>query len=169
MSQLFSRFALLSALALAPVFAQPEVRGTLGSNPFLDDGTQNHLLVSGGARYYFYRNLAVEGEYQYLRLDKNHHDQVLMPLIVWDARSRGRVIPYFLGGVGLIHTTRKYDVIPPVPGFPVKFSSNDALWQGGFGVKIFLSDHWFVAPEVRAGFDWHARVSGSIGYSRKRR
>ncbi|BDC49164.1 hypothetical protein F183_A14800 [Bryobacterales bacterium F-183] len=157
------------AITALPMLAQPEVRASFGSHAFVDDGTQNHMLVSGGVRYYFYKNLAVEGEYQYLRLDKNHYDQVLMPLVVWDARSRGRVIPYFLGGVGLMRTTQKWEQIPPVPGFPGKFTSNDALWQGGFGVKIFLSEHWYVAPEVRAGFAWHGRVSGSIGYSWKKR
>jgi Outer membrane protein beta-barrel domain len=146
---------LLNAAALLGQGPKYELRGSVGAVQFLDDGSWNHLLLASSFRYYFRRNLAVEGEFQYLYQNDTHHDIVLLPSFVWDIRQ-GRVVPYLSVGLGWAR------------GSFQRFSTAEEFLQGGGGVKIYLNDHWYVAPEFKFGLDLHGRLSGTLGYTRHR-
>jgi Outer membrane protein beta-barrel domain len=146
---------LLCTAALCAQTPAYELRGSIGATSFADEGAENHLLVAPSVRYYFHPRLAVEGELQYLYQNDSHHDIVLLPSLVWDIR-RGRVVPYVSGGLGWAHASYS------------RFSINGKFIQFGGGVKIYLNDHWYVAPEFKVGFDLHARISGALGYTWRR-
>jgi hypothetical protein len=137
-----------------------ELRGTFGVTSFVDDSSQNHSTFAPSVRYYFLPKLAAELEFQYLHLNRFHHDRVLLPSIVWDIR-RGRIVPYLSGGAGI---GRTYNSFQASRGF----ISTEVFAQGGGGVKIYLDDHWYIAPEFKVGWELHARISGTIGYTWRR-
>lgn len=143
--------ALLMAAGSAWAQAPIEARFAVGNTTFTDDSGSTHLAIAPSVRYYFLPRLAVEGEFQYLRQGSSHYDLVAMPSLVWDVR-RGKVVPYLSIGAGVIHASF------------VGRSARQAFFQGGGGVKIFLNEHWYVAPEFKLGFELHARLSGAIGY-----
>jgi hypothetical protein len=84
---------------------------------------------------------------------------ILMPNLVWDFGG-SRVVPYVTGGLGLLRTTDT--------GFLQSYSHNEGVITAGAGVKIYLNDRWFIAPEARLGFEAHVRVSAGIGYTWRR-
>jgi hypothetical protein len=143
---------LLFALSLIGQTPKYELRGAIGLTSFVDDSSQHHLLLAPSARYYFWRRLGVEAELQYLRQSSRHHDVVFLPSLVYDLRT-GRVVPYVSGGLGVMRSSFSL------------FTETEGFLQGGAGVKLYLDDHWYVAPEFKFGFDFHARVSGVIGYT----
>jgi opacity protein-like surface antigen len=135
-----------------------EARGSIGLSSFLDDGPDNHLATTGALRYYIWKRLAVEGEVQYLRRNDVHSDWVLLPNVVWDFRRGRRVTPYVTGGVGYMRSSYGANG-------RVLFNTSDTFAQFGFGVKIYLNRHWYVAPDFRVGWEPHVRLGATVGYS----
>jgi len=154
-----NRWKILPLLLVAwEMFAQDprfEARASLGSTSFVDEGAQTHFLIAPSARYYFLPRLAVEGEFQYLLQNDHHYDVVVLPSVVWDIR-RGRVVPYLSAGLGVIYSS-----------FPF-FTTTEKFAQGGVGVKLYWNDHWYVAPEFKAGSELHVRFSAAVGYTWRR-
>lgn len=154
---LFRAFVLAAAIA-GVCLAQPgriDVRGDIGWTGFLDDASENHLLIAGSVPIYLTNRLSFQQEVQYLRRTSggNHSDLVFLPSLVFDFRGRGsRVVPYVTGGPGFIYTTQG------------NFSSTNWFASGGFGAKVFLTDRLYVAPEFRVGWEPHARFSVGVGY-----
>ena len=132
-----------------------DIKGSLGWIGFADEGVEGHVLAGASLRYPLTRRFAIEPEVLYLRGEDGHYDAVLMPNLVWQW-GRRRVRPYVTGGVGLIHSkwTSGSD-----------FTTNTTFVSGGFGTKVYLDDRWFVAPEVRIGWEFHVRFSASLGYT----
>lgn len=141
----------------APAQTRLEVRGTAGGAWFLDESPIGHYAVGGSARFYLTERLSLEPEVLYLRKDRNDQDFVLLPNAAFDFVRRGRdVVPYVIGGAGLIRTRLRVGT-----GF---FSSNSWSVSGGVGVKVFVSPRWFIAPEGRIGTEPLTRLTVSIGY-----
>jgi hypothetical protein len=146
--------AMLFCLPAAVQFGSAEMRGAVGWTGFLDESAQNHLLVGGSVRFYLTNRISVEPEFQYLHKDEFDRDYVLLGNVAYDFRDRtSRVVPYVIGGVGRLW----HDA-----GF---FRNSQTFASGGFGTKVFLSDGWFVAPEIRTGWEPHLRLSVCIGYA----
>ena len=156
------RFALVAAVLLCalPGLAQRQIdaKGSIGLASFVDDSADNHLLTGGSVRFYFSRRFSIEPEFLYLRRDSRHSDIVLMPNFVYDFGG-SRVVPYVTGGIGLMRTSDR---------FLFRNTNTEIGASGGFGVKIYINDRWFVAPEARLGWEPHLRVSAGIGYTWQR-
>jgi hypothetical protein len=88
-----------------------------------------------------------------LRGERGHYDIVAMPNLFWQW-GRGRVRPYMTGGAGLIYSK-----------WSRRFSTSEWMVSGGFGTRVYVDDRWFVAPEVRVGWEPHLRFSVGIGYT----
>jgi hypothetical protein len=134
-----------------------EVRGDVGWTGFLDEGSDDHLLVGASLRAYLSRRVSVQPEFQYLTRSNGssgkHNDLVLVGNVAFDFTSPGsRVVPYVVGGPGVMHTSESL------------FSTTEWFVSGGGGVKIFLADRWYVAPEFRVGWEPHVRFSVGVGY-----
>ena len=136
-----------------------EVKGTLGHASFVDDSLIPHFLVGGSVRFRLIGGLGFEPELTYMWSERCH-DLVLMPNLVYEFRRGHRVVPYFIGGIGLLHhSTERWGI---------KWSGNARYISAGFGAKVFLSPRIFIAPEVRLGWEPSLRAGGTIGYVFKR-
>jgi hypothetical protein len=139
-------------MPLAAQRGTADVKGSIGWTGFLDESSENHLLVAGSLRYYLTRRISLEPEIQYLRQSSTHDDWVFLPNINADL-GRGRVVPYVSIGLGVARS--RYS----------RFTDTEAFLSGGGGVKVYLDDRWFIAPEFRIGWEPHARFSVGIGRS----
>lgn len=131
-----------------------EVRGTFGASYFLDAPT--HFVGGGSVRYYLTRRLSIEPELLYMHGSRRDRDLVFTANAALDFATSKRVKPYVIGGVGILHHRELTGV--------GTFASNGWSASGGVGVKIFLTEKLFVAPEARLGWEPNFRVTGSIGY-----
>jgi hypothetical protein len=145
-------FMVWIAIVLAPAIASAQspargpsidLKGSIGYAFFFDDDS-HHLHTSGAAMLYVTDRFSIEPEVQYLRASL-HDDVVIAANVNLDLR-RGRVIPYVSGGLGWAN-------------------GRDWFAQGGLGTKIYLSESWFVAPDVRFGYYYHIRTSVGLGYA----
>ena len=153
-------FAIGALVCTMPAIAQRQIdaKGSVGLASFVDESPEHHLLTGGSVRIYLTRRFSIEPEFLYLYRDK-HYDMILMPNFVWDFGG-SRVVPYVTGGLGLQRTTDT--------GFLQSYSHNEGVITAGAGVKFYLRDRWFIAPEARVGFEPHIRISAGIGYTWRR-
>ena len=155
------RAFLLTLCLAAPLVAQRgavDARGTIGWTTFLDESSQSHLFTGGAVRYYLTDRFSVEPEVFFLYKDETDKDVGFQANVAYDFARRGsRVVPYVIGGVGVLKTYLKFG--------PSRFDTTEAVVSGGGGAKIYLNDRWFVAPEARLGLETIARVTVSLGYS----
>jgi hypothetical protein len=154
------RVVIIALLVAAAAFAERaiDLKGSVGITRFSDDN-EHHLLTGVSARFYLTRRLSIEPEFQYLYLSSQHYDLGLIPNLVFDLAGE-RVVPYVIGGVGLMYT--RHDFGHFVSG------EADPFFSVGGGVKVYVTEKWFVAPDVRFGFEPHWRLSAGIGYTWRR-
>ena len=99
---------------------------------------------------------------------QNDQDVVFTPHIALDLlNSKKRAVPYVIAGIGVEHHRDKItyldffngnqQVTKEISGFTISENA-------GAGVKLFITDRLFVAPEVRGGHEPHFRASLSAGY-----
>jgi hypothetical protein len=131
-----------------------EVRGTFGGSYFLDAPT--HFVGGGSVRFYLTRRLSFEPELLYMRGSRSDQDLVFTANLALDFATSKRVKPYVIGGVGFLHHRE-------LTGAGT-FSATGWSGSGGVGVKVFLTEKLFIAPEARVGWEPLFRVTGSIGY-----
>jgi hypothetical protein len=141
---------LIAAVSLEAQIPRPEVRLAVGWTGFLDEGSDDHAVAGGSVRYYFTPRLSIEPELMYMN-GQGHHDFTLVPNIAFDF-GRGRVVPYVIGGLGWIHSDFR------------RFNTNEAFFSGGVGLKLFLTDRIYVAPDFRGGWEPHLRFTGTFGF-----
>jgi hypothetical protein len=79
-------------------------------------------------------------------------DISLLPVLSYDFRRLKRVTPFVSGGMGVLRHTNGG-----------RWSTSFTLGAGG-GVKLAVSEHFFVAPEVRVGWEPAVRLMASVGY-----
>ena len=151
-------FFFCTAAALYGQRGAIDLKGSIGATSFVDEDAENHLHTGVAARFYLTRRFSVEPEFQYLYQSSRHSDTVLAGNLGWDFRT-GRIVPYVSGGLGWMRS--RFGISPT-------FSSNEGFIQLGGGVKIYVTDAWFVAPDVRVGWEPHVRVSVGIGYTFRR-
>ena len=134
-----------------------EVRATFGAAGFGDELEYPHVVAGGSVRFYITRRFSVEPELLYMRRSADDQDYLFVPAVAYDlADPRKRVVPYVIGGVGAFQHRGRFGTSPTT-------WSADA----GAGVKIFLNDRVFVAPEARigyVGYEATARATVSVGY-----
>jgi hypothetical protein len=142
------------------------LRGTVGYTTFIDESAQHHLFTGAAMRYYLTNKFSIEPEFLYLYRDSSDSDIGFQVNVARDfGRLGSKAVPYAVGGVGLLHTRFRF---PLGNGLRNEFSTTEGLVSGGGGVKVYLNDRWFVAPEFRIGFETILRATVSIGYSWKR-
>ena len=137
-----------------------EIKGTLGLTDFLDEAPLHHFLACSSVRIRIAGGLGLEPELTYLSRSEHDRDLLLIPNVVYELQRRGRIVPYFIGGAGLMRHFEKWG--------PLEWSGDWIYATGGFGTKLFLTRRLFVAPEVRIGWEPSLRISGTLGYVIKR-
>jgi hypothetical protein len=146
-----------------------EVKINVGATDFGDDNeSYPHFMVGTAMRIRISRHWSVEPEFNYMRRSSNDEDYVVQPNVVYEfTTSDKRVVPYLIGGVGVIRHKSVYNDTDFVTGAPITFDTSWTTWSasGGAGLKIFVSKHLFVAPEARIGYQPTLRANVSIGYA----
>ena len=145
-----------------------EIKMIVGASDFGDDNeSYPHFVVGTAIRIHISRHWSIEPEFNYMRRSSNDHDYVVQPNVVYEFKSRGdRLVPYLIGGVGVIRHKSVFHGSDFVTGAPVTFDTSYTTWSAsaGAGLKVFLSKHVFVAPEARVGREPTVRANVSIGY-----
>ena len=90
-----------------------------------------------------------EGEHSDLMLTGN----VTVDLL--ERRSGPQAIPYLLAGGGLFQTRDTFG--------SETFASSEGAFTAGGGVRVFLTDSFYVAPEFRGDWEPHFRLSITVG------
>lgn len=146
-----------------------EIKMIVGASDFgTDDESYPHLVVGTATRIHISRHWSIEPEFNYMRRSSNDHDFVVQPNVVYEFNRLGdRVVPYLIGGVGVIH--HKGVVLNGsnfFTGAPYTFDTSYTTWSAsaGGGFKVFVSKNLFIAPEARLGYQPTARATVSIGY-----
>lgn len=152
------RSAVVCLLAVPALLAQSRgsVAGTFGYANFLDDSPQHHVTFGGAARVYFTQRSAVEPEVTYMYRSAEDKDLLVQANLTRDlGKATGRAVPYLTGGAGRIWT------------FNPRFTVSSWTAGGGVGTRIFISDRFFIAPEVRLGTEPIVRLQVSVGWARR--
>ena len=147
-----------------------EVKATFGAAGFGDELDDPHVVAGGSVRLYLTRRFSVEPELLYMRHSSDDQDYLFTPGVAYDLTDpTQRVVPYVAGGVGVFHHRGRFLGNDFNTGQPRFFDTSSTTWAAtaGGGVKIFLSDRLFVAPDARLGFvgsEPTLRGTVSLGY-----
>lgn len=146
-----------------------EVKVTAGGAAFAleDEDALGHTAVGGAVRVYLSRRWSVEPEFMYMRRNVNDRDYFFTPSVVYDiVEPTRKAVPYVLAGVGVEHHRGNFFGADFNTGRPFVSDTTFTTWSLGLGagVKLFLTDRLFVAPEVRVGREPYARATVSVGY-----
>ena len=145
-----------------------EIKMIVGASDFGDeDQSYPHFVVGAAARIHISRHWAIEPEFNYMRRSSNDEDYVVQPNVVYEFNRPGeRVVPYLIGGVGVVHHKSVFRGSDFVTGAPVTYDTSYTTWSAtaGAGLKVFLSKRLFIAPEARLGRQPTAQATVSIGY-----
>ena len=145
-----------------------EIKMIVGASDFgVDSESYPHFVVGTAIRIHISRHWSIEPEFNYMRRSSNDQDHIFQPNVVYEFHPSGtRVVPYLIGGVGVIRHKSVYHGSDFVTGAPVTFDTSYTTWSAnaGVGLKVFLSKHLFVAPETRVGTQPTVRANISIGY-----
>ena len=159
---------------VTPVSAQqgtqltpPKVEGKVMFGTAVFDNDSEHKVVGGAVRIYLTERLSIEPEYLYMRHSDIDQDHVVQPNIAIDITDpRKRFVAYAIAGAGLIHHRGRFFGRDFETGAPRVFDVSINSWtaSAGGGVKIFVTDRFFVSPEVRVGREPTFRATVNVGY-----
>ena len=147
-----------------------EIKMIVGASDFVgvDDSSYPHLVVGASTRIHISRHWAIEPEFNYMRRSSNDEDYIFQPNVVYEFNSQvnGRVVPYLIGGAGVIKHKSVFQSSDFVTGTPETYDTSYTTWSAsaGGGLKVFLSKRLFIAPEARVGSQPTLRATVSIGY-----
>ena len=142
-----------------------EARGTIGGASFGDNEIP-HGIFGGSVRVYLSRRFSIEPEVLYMYHSENDRDLIIQPNVAVDLmKPTGRFVPYAIGGIGAMHHRGRF-FGTDFNGVPQQFDARYTTWTAsiGGGVKIFITDKLFVAPEARVGREPRYRGTVSVGY-----
>lgn len=164
----------VSLLACVPIFAQegqqltsPKVEGKVivGGAVFSED--LKHTVVGGALRVYVTKRISIEPEYLYMRRTEHDQDHVGQINVAYDfADPTHRVVPYVIGGGGVLHNRGRVFGADFVTREPFVREIRFTTWtaSAGGGLKIFLTERLFVSPELRLGREPTLRATVNVGY-----
>ena len=102
-----------------------------------------------------------------MRNSADDQDYLSQVSVAYDfGKPTKRVVPYVVGGIGVLHHRGRFfgsDFVTRQPRvFETSFTQPAASLGGG--VKVFLTKRLFIAPEGRVGRQPSLRATVSIGY-----
>lgn len=167
--------------ALWPVLARaqadrpaPVVEGIFGTAGFVDESTDWRTLSGGGGRVFVTSRVAIGPEFVYLKGPEGFHEWTLTGNatidLMTDRRSAPRpIVPYVVAGGGYLRQVSLVGGgINAPPGTVLSFSSSEGTVSGGLGARIGLGRRFYLAPELRFGWEPELRLTVTIGYRLRR-
>jgi hypothetical protein len=163
--------SLLTALTLAGLAAAPaaaegprpapvlEVSGAHAL--FLDDDPVEHAAVGASVRWYLTNRVSVGPEITYMIGPGTDRDLLVTGNVTVDLRDargagKARVVPYVLAGAGLFRHSERFG--------RETFTSEEPGATVGLGVRVRVTPHLSIAPELRLGWEPHLRIGASVAY-----
>jgi hypothetical protein len=153
--------AVLLALAIAtPALAQDRregaVEGLGGWAGFVDEDAVNHGIFGAAAKWSVSPRVALGPEVIYMIGPGTDRDLVLTGNVTFDLLARGSATPFFVAGGGLFRHSNQF--------FGDSFSSTEGAFTAGGGVRIAVTDRFYIAPQARIGWEPHLHLSVAAGY-----
>jgi hypothetical protein len=156
--------AMIVALTAADAAAQApgspimgSMEGMLGHAVFADESPIHHSVFGVAASLRATDRLSFGPELVRMHGPGDDRDWIFAIGVWWDFVSpgplrAGKVVPFVSGGFGaLAHSDR--------------FGTNtDRYYAGGAGVRIHLTELFYIAPEVLFASELHLRTVARIGY-----
>lgn len=129
-----------------------QVRGVLGWAGFLDESWLHHGSAGTAVDLRLAAGLRVGPELLYEIGPGKDRDITLTGIVGYDFRRLKRLSPFISGGAGwLSHRDRS-----------LGWRGSPTFGVGG-GLKVAVSKRYFLAPEVRVGWEPFLRVMVSVG------
>ena len=130
-----------------------------GGATFLDEAPITHRVFAGSVRTGITPRLDIGPEVVATSGRDGQHQSVTVNLafdLLPAATVRtGRVTPFLIAGGGLFRSSGRLN--------GVSFAHLEGAVTGGGGARVWISDHLYVAGELRAGWEPHLRATGTIG------
>lgn len=146
-----------------------EIKMTFGASDFgTDNRSYPHFVAGAATRIRITRRWSIEPEFSYMRRSSNDEDYIFQPNVVYEFHPAGtRMVPYLIGGVGVMKHKSVYRDTDFVTGAPFTLDTSFTTWtaNAGGGLKVFVSKNLFIAPEARIGVNPTVRATVSIGYT----
>jgi hypothetical protein len=135
-----------------------DLKLVIGTSAFLDEEIPfDHFDVGASIRFGLTKRLSIEPQFVYLSGPGSDRDYMLTGNIAYDLISASRYSMYVVGGGGLFRHTEQ---------FPNgEFADNEWTGNGGVGVRLRLTEQFFIAPEFRFGWEPLLTTQIGIGYS----
>ena len=148
--------------------SRAEIKVIVGASDFGDDEVSYpHFVVGAATRIRLTRHWSIEPEVSYMRRSASDEDYIFQPNVVYEFNSfEERVVPYLIGGAGVMKHKGFYRTTDFVTGAPITVDTSYRTWtaSAGAGLKIFVTKNLFIAPEARLGRAPTLRGTVSIGY-----
>lgn len=152
---------LLSSAAAAQELPGPAVEIGAGWAAFVDESPVNHSVFSGAARFHLTPRVSLGPELSSMIGPGEDRDTLLLGNIYFDFLPPvdgrpPRVSPLVVAGGGLFQHRNRFRTSTS--------THNGGTFAGGAGVRISVTDRFYVAPDVRIGVeDLHMRATVSAG------
>jgi hypothetical protein len=133
--------AVLAFAAAVRAADAPEAFGSVGYlKAYLDEPGQ--VAAGGGLRIPLASRLSVRPEYL-ISSDSTYAHQFFLGNMTYDLMEERekRVVPYVIGGVGMVNTKEKR----------ISYTSRNGLALGGLGFRLNIGDLITISTEIRAG------------------
>jgi hypothetical protein len=156
--------AMIVAVTAANAAAQPPgrttsgaVEGIIGHAVFADDSPIHHSVFGVAAALRVTDRLSVGPELVRMHGPGDDRDWIFAGAVWWDFVSPGplrpgKVVPFVSGGFGVLAHSDRFG------------THNNRYYGGGGGVRIHLTDRFYIAPEVLFASELHLRTVARIGY-----
>jgi Outer membrane protein beta-barrel domain len=170
--RLGTALTIAATLSGQPVLAQDKpksiVEAVVGRSGFIDEVWDYFGTIGGGVRVFVTPRLAIGPEVAYLSGEfdaleaSNLTVTANMTFDIARDDGRRRVVPYLAAGGGYL---RQKTLVGSGAGSTalVPFTSSEGTMSAGFGARIALGSHVFVAPEFRLGWEPETRIAITIG------
>jgi hypothetical protein len=170
-----SSVALCCALRPALAWAQADrpaavVEGIIGAAGFVDESTDWRTLAGGGGRIFVTPRVALGPELVFLEGPEGFYEWTLTGNLtidlLADRASAPRPIARYVavGGGYLRQVSLVGGGVNAPPGTVVSFASSEGTVSGGLGARIGLGRRFYVAPELRLGWEPELRLTVTVGY-----
>jgi outer membrane protein with beta-barrel domain len=132
--------------------ARWDAQGGVGVATFGVEGPSKHVLMGGRFQEFVFRGFNIGAETFYWMGPGNDRDVTIVPLAGYEFKRSAGVRPYVIGGIGKeFHSEGR-------------FRTNGLTFGAGAGIKLPITDRFYVAPEFRLGFEPALRAGVNFGY-----
>jgi hypothetical protein len=133
------------------------MEGMLGHAMFADEELIHHSVFGAAAQVRVTERLAVGPELVRMHGPGDDRDWIFAGAAWFDLVSpgplrAGRAVPFVSGGFGVLAHSDRFG------------TSNSRYYAGGAGVRLQLTDRFYIAPEVLFASELHLRTVARIGY-----